>query len=164
MTEPLLYAIVNPSDAYTMTASSDLVAAVATLLVGEGAYMLKPLNGAGIEDRQNLVPLLIFGGDEAFHEWCGKQGIADLGQWALDHAEEVASALESVLIGSQSERVKMEKVLACISDEKERAKARATYHDERRSSLNDIGRVAQSLAKRIRSRADKHKAAPEPRP
>jgi len=150
MTEPLLYEIVNPSDAYTMTAASDLVAAVATLLVGMGRYGLKALNGPETEERSHLVPFLLFGGDDVLRGWCDKHGIADLADWAIDHGEDVAAALESVLVGSHEERLQMEKVLDCISDGREREKARAAYHDGRRSSMNDIGGAAQSLAKRLR--------------
>lgn len=64
---------------------------------------------------------------------------------------EVATALESLLIGSAGERRGMERVFAAITSEADRAAARAAWHDNRRSSLNDFGAWAAELAARLRA-------------
>lgn len=153
MSEMHLYEISNPSDPYTMECTDDLIAAVATLFLGDGKYMLKPVDRP--QPEKPLVPVLFFGGEEALQQWCeehGIGGVSNLSDWAIDHAEAIATALDSVAIGSVEERRSFERVLACISSDEERAKARDVHHDEKRSSMNDIGRRAKGLAKSLRAR------------
>jgi hypothetical protein len=162
MSEMHLYEISNPSDPYTMECTDDLIAGVATLFLGDGKYMLKTVDRP--QPEKPLVPLLIFGGEEALQQWCDEHGIgavSGLSDWAIDHAEAIATALDSVAIGSVEERRSFEKVLACISSDEERAKARNVHHDEKRSSMNDIGRRAKALAKALRTRAMERNAQHE---
>ena len=140
-----LYEIANPSDAYTIEGEL-LPCAIATLLVGEGAYGLKT------EDGDTAAPIFLFGGHE---EWLKKRGVDDLPTYLenAEHRAEVATALETMLFGSFADRKRVERVLGCVSSEEDRAKVRAAWHDERRSSMNDIGRRAALYAKWLRSPA-----------
>jgi predicted aminopeptidase len=140
-----LYEIANPSDAYTIEGEL-LPCAIATLLVGEGAYGLKTVDG------ETAAPIFLFGGHE---EWLKERGVDDMPTYLEnpEHRAEVAAALETVLIGDFADRKRMERVLACVTSDDERTKAKAAWHDERRSSMNDIGRRAALYAKRLRSPA-----------
>jgi hypothetical protein len=139
-----LYEIVNPSDAYTVEGEREAVC-VAALLLGEGAY------GVSGENGTTVMPILCFGGEAALEAWWEK---------AFGHpfkeapcGATVAAALESVMIGSRADRARMERVLAAIASPEDRERAKAAWHDERRSSLNDIGRRAVALSKAIRARS-----------
>jgi len=154
-----LYEIGNPSDPYTMECTDDVVAVVAVLFLGEGAYFLKPLNRP--DSGASLAPFLLIDGETRLQKWCDDHGVADLGEWAIDHAEAVAAALDSVLVGSAADRQTFEKMLACVSSEEERAKARAVYYEGKRTSMNQIGRRAQQLAAKFRSLARTTPARPE---
>jgi hypothetical protein len=138
------YEIVNPSDAYTITGPFR-ACVIATLLLGHGAYSLHDEHG------EHVMPLMLFGigGDEWFVEKFGKSM-----QEVMDETPgaEIAAALESVLIGSFPERRTVNAVLNAISDPAEREKARAVWHERKRSSLNDIGGRAQAMAKVLRVR------------
>jgi hypothetical protein len=125
-----LYEISNPSDPYTIRAEFK-IAAAAVLLLGQGKMGIHTDSG---EDEE--MPLFIFGGHE---EWLKKQGMDPLDEFIKAHLLEIADALDTVLIGSYRNRATFEKVIENIKDPEERQKARATYHDEKRSSLNDIG-------------------------
>jgi hypothetical protein len=138
----MIYEIINPSDAYTMVAESFHVAAAAVLLLGQGKLGL-----SCEEDPEQHVPVMLFGGAE---EWLKKHGLEDLSGFIESHKGEVATALESVLIGDIIDRKTFERVLSVIKDQDERNAARAAYHDEKRSSMNDIGRAAWIYAAALR--------------
>lgn len=138
----MIYEIINPSDPYTMVADDFKVAAAAVLLLGRGKLGL-----SCEEDHKQHVPVMLFGGAE---EWLKEHDLEDLGGFIEAHRAEVAEALESVLIGSESDRKTFDKVIACISDPGDRQKARDTYHDQKRSSMNDIGGAAWEYAADLR--------------
>jgi hypothetical protein len=139
----MIYEIINPSDAYTIVSEEFIVAAVAVSLLGRGSYALEPL-----DDKAESMPIL-FGGAR---EWLKEHGVPDLDAFVTERKEEVCTCLESVLIGDAQERDRMSKVFAAIQNPEDLARAKAVYHDQRRSSLNDIGGYAHDLAKRIRER------------
>lgn len=138
----MIYEISNPSDAYTLVCDDFKVAAAAVLLLGEGHYGLKPLdhNAPG-------VPIFIFGGADA---WLKENGLDPLGDFIDAHRLAIAACLESEMIGDASDRATFTKMLDAISSSEDRERARLAYHDERRSSLNNIGKRARAIAKRLR--------------
>lgn len=124
----MVYEIVNPSDAYTMEAGELAVAAAACVLLGHGKYALDP-----IEEGGTRVPLFLFGGhDEWFQKHCGFtiEG-GGLDAFLREHGEEVAVALDSVLIGGRSDRKTYHDGLALITDEANRQAWRDRWHDAR---------------------------------
>lgn len=139
----MIFEIANPSDAYTIEGEI-LPCGVATMFLGEGKYGLKDERG------ETAMPIFLFGGHEP---WLKENGGESLDAYVSGHRAEIATALESVLIGDFADRKRMLGVLACISDPVERAAAQAAWHDERRSSMNDIGARAVRLAKRLREPA-----------
>jgi hypothetical protein len=151
----MIFEIVNPSDPYTLECDDFKIAAAGIMLLGRGKLGLSTEEG----DEKHQMPPFIFGNDEMVTKWFADIGIPSLGEFIDGHREEIATMLETVLIGSERNRRTFEKVLACISDPVERAKARAVYQDEKRSSLNDIGGAAWDLAKRLRASAGNGKEA-----
>lgn len=144
------YEIINPSDPYTIddaTGDFESVAA-AVLCLGRGMYGLRDERG------ETVLPPMAFATDEHRSEWWSKRFGRSLEATLVDGGvrARMAMALDSVMIGSNAERARMERVLAVIADPAERARAEAAWHDERRSSLNDIGRAAKEWTARLRAK------------
>lgn len=140
------YEIVNPSDPYTICADDRAVAAVACFLLGQGQYAF-----TDIENGEDGVPIFLFGGVDAWtNETFGKNA-SDLIKGVLaDKRDALIACLDSTLIGRPSDRASYEKGLELIDDPAKRKAWRDHWHDERRSSLNDIGGRAYELADRLR--------------
>ena len=121
----MIYEISNPSDPYTMKCDDFKVAAVAVLLLGRGAYVIEG------------TPVLIALEDIALEEFIPA------------HRNEIALALESVMIGSKADREQVEIELQGIPVD-DRDEWLAERHHRIRSSLNDIRSKAQRLADSLR--------------
>jgi len=147
------YELVNPSDAYTFQAPTLLIAACATVLIGRGKYAAHPEDGKG--EKNEEVPMFFFGGVE---EWFKEKGVESLGDYINAHREEVATCLDTFLIGDMKERKAFDRLIGCISNPEEKEKARLAFHDEKRSSMNNIGEYAWKLAKELRASAAKGKS------
>jgi hypothetical protein len=126
-----VFEIANPSDKYTIKGPF-MACAIAVAMLGNGAYGIKG------------TPVL-FGWDA----WLKEKGIEDLSAHIAAHKIEIAAALESVLIGSEADRREVESALALMPEDK-RAAWLAERHDNRRSSMNNIGERAHKLARAIR--------------
>jgi hypothetical protein len=139
-----LYEISNPSDACTVVAEEDAVACVAVMLLGEGMYGLDLGGGKS-------MPVMILGADPDrwLQEECGRT-IDDVLKRNLD---EVIACLESLLYGTPAERFAFEESLEWIAED-QRAVAIAGWQDENRTSMNNIGRRAEQLAKALRRRKE----------
>jgi hypothetical protein len=135
-----LYEIINPSDPYTFRAPDIKIAALVVILLGRGAY------GAVTKDGTEKTPVL--GG---WDEWLADQGLADgnIKSFLDAHEWEVLEAMESVLIGSFSDRQDVEAALVNMPKDTHEAYL-AARHDRRRSSMNDIGKTAQAIAAAMR--------------
>jgi len=144
----MLYEIINMSDPYTIEASSLDVAFVACLLLGDGQYGFKPL-----EDGEEEIPLFLFGGCK---EWSQKhlrenpQAILDRVTTDAAKRLELADCLDSCLIGRQQDRETYRSGFDLIDDPAKRERWRAKWHDDRRSSLNNIGGRAYLMATKLR--------------
>ena len=114
------FEIINPSDAYTMEAVDLQVAAVACCFLGDGRYGLEALGEDRNKDRD--VPIFLLGGhDEWFSEKFGLTFGACAENVMKQRTDELADALDSVALKSGE-----------------------------RTSMNDIGARARSLAKAVR--------------
>jgi len=140
----MLFKIVNPSDPYTIKASSLDVAAMVSVLLGQGQYQLVSLDGG--ED----VPFFAFGGSE---EWCQehfKESLMELSNRVMDtKLAEVADALDSVLYGDEQDRVDFLATTEDMDRDTFEA-ARFMRQDHKRSSMNDIGERAYRMASKLR--------------
>lgn len=141
-----IYEIINPSDAYTLAAEERAVACAAVLILGAGAYGLDSPDGSPASG----CPIFILGGGV---EWFAREFGTQLGAFINARRTDIASALDTVLIGGRSSRSTYEKGLSLIEDEGRRQEWREHWHDERRTSINDIGARAWATAKRLREAA-----------
>lgn len=140
----MLFEIINPSDPYTIEAPDLKVAAVACVLLGNGK-----LGFQGI-DCEAEVPLFLFGGyDEWFTKHCGGDFKSVMAQVTESRLSELADCLDSVLIGDAAHRKSFQKGLELIDDPVKREH----WLDERRSSMDNIGGHAWSIAKQLREKA-----------
>ena len=146
-----LYELINPSDAYTFFASSPEVAAVA-------AWHLSGMYGARCMDdpKGESYGPAIFGEPAKFTEKTG--GIEKFLEEG--HEEEIVRALESFVIGTRNreDRDQYEATIKALRPEAV-ADWKAAWDDKHRSSLNNIGAYAASLAVAIRKALTERKAA-----
>jgi hypothetical protein len=141
------YELVNPSDKYTFLAPNLVIAACAVLILGEGRY-----GAHRVDNEEERVPIFLFGGHDV---WLKEQGVDDFPEYIKSHGAEISACLDSFLIGSHEDRRRMERVLAEVRDPADRERAQERWHDERRSSMNNIGLVAKRYAKILREKAAK---------
>ena len=144
----MIYEIVNPSDPYTIDCP-DLEIATAFNLFFGGPYALEPQDGG------ESVPIFLFMSNESYHKWCVERFGLEPGKLLHrvieERTEEFADALDSVLIG---DREKFELQARTMSFE-QRRQFRRRWHDEQRSSLQDIGMLCWDKAFKIRQ-GNKH--------
>lgn len=133
-----VFEIINLSDPYTLVGEYK-VATIAISMVSEQLAI-------NSEDGKLRGGLFAFGG---FEKWCEKNKIKDIKAFLAENKEAIIDALDSVLIGGFGARKEVEKTLEYIPKEKHEAWL-LERHDIKRSSLNDIGRSAWTLAKRLR--------------
>jgi hypothetical protein len=140
----MIYEIINPSDPYTLESDDFAVACLATLLIGEGRFALH-----AVGDQQQRMPIFLFGNPDGWLiQTFGKSLETFLEQTP---PEALAACLDSVLIGSPQDRQTYQEGLALIDDPAKKKQWRDTWHDQHRSSMNDIGRWAHKLAERFQS-------------
>lgn len=139
-----LYEIVNPSDPYTLAADDFETACLANILLSEGLYGLDEIDGNG------RMPILGFGGADAADRWWRERFGRSLDDAlaAMDRAA-VATCLGSVLIGSAKDRKAYEAGLELIDDPAKRKAWHDRWHDDRRSSVNNIGKRAWQLGEQL---------------
>lgn len=146
-----IWEIINPSDKYTFETDDHRLAAVVVCLLGEGRY------GAEEEGGARKVPLFLFGGHDA---WFASQFQCDFaGAYAATEPTELISALNSVMIGGAVDRQAYYKGLELITDDANKTAWRDHWHDQRRSSMNDIGTRAYTMAKQMEAARNKKKAS-----
>lgn len=133
------YELINPSDPYTFTASSNEVAALVV-------FLLSTSYGAKAKDNSFEVPIFMFGGVAEWYQEKFKHSIDD---GLSKNKEEVAKALESFMYGGFEDRKRYQAALNAIDDDKKREDFIAEWQDGR-SSLNDIGNYAHALAKKLK--------------
>lgn len=95
------------------------------------------------------VPIMIFGADEFCQAKFGVAANELYTRVKNARAEELAAALDSVLIGDERARQLFD-IAAQFFTKDEMETARQQWHDKRRSSLNDIGARAWAMARRLR--------------
>jgi len=148
----MIFKIINPSDPYTLEAERLDIAAVTVILLGRGNYALEGV------DNDLEVPIFSFGSDEQTSAWlkenCGFD-VEGLGDFIGNNQDDIATCLESVVIGRPEERQEYidaltEKLAGISEDDDAVADFKFQWHDKRRSSMNDIGGRAQDIAKRFR--------------
>lgn len=127
------YEVVNPSDPYTFEAPDLEIAAAAIFLVGGGHYAADPF-----DEDQDRVPIFLLGGAE---QWVQEKFGSDIETWfgrvKAERLPEVCTALESFLYGGR---------LAGEDWQGRTPEERAAYNERHRTSMNNIGKRAFSIA------------------
>jgi hypothetical protein len=136
----MLYEIVNPSDPYVMEADDRAVACAAGLILGEGAYALKAEGASGAD---LALPIFIFGGAV---EWFNETFPTPLESFVPANSKAIAAALETVTIGKFDDYHRLRRAAEALPEDA-RAAFLTSWHDDKRSSLNNIGRRAKAIAK-----------------
>lgn len=140
----MLFNVVNPSDPYTIEASSLDVAVMSAVLLGQGNYGFNSLDGG------TDIPMFAFGGG---NEWCEKhfkEDLMELSNRVMDtKLNEVADCLDSVLIGDKQDRKEFAELTKDASRPMFQA-MRATRQMDECSSENDIGSFAYKIAAKLR--------------
>lgn len=149
----MLFYVINPSDAYTIESNRFDVAVAAILLVGRGYY---GLDGA---DNDYDMPVLAFFSKETQNTWLKENGVEDLRRFIDVNKFEIAECLDSIMIGGIEDRKAYDKGLELIETEENRQKWKDDWHDQRRTSMNNIGQSAWNYAKRLRD-----EEGPNPKP
>jgi hypothetical protein len=133
--------IINMSDELTIDCTNWTAACVAVVLLGRGAY--------GLEADDRRMPVFLLGG---FEEWWSENNRVSFDDYIESNPEDIAKALDSVTYGSAQDRRLFLLAYNAIP-ESERAEYKAKYDDEKRTSLNNIGARAASIAKNLREKA-----------
>jgi hypothetical protein len=147
----MLFDIVNPSDPYTIVAPDLEIAAIACVFLGNGQYAFKQIDCGAVAAE---VPMFLFGGhDEWFTEKFGAKLDDVLDRVMVKRRDELAACFDSAFIGGPVDRKEFESLTNHLTREQFRA-ARNARHENRRTSLNDIGARAYEMAKRLRELPD----------
>lgn len=151
----MLYEIINPSDKYTIECPDLEIAFIACVILGEGQYAFDPI---GDGER---VPLFLFGPAD---QWCQEHFQKTVGE-VFGHVmttrkAELADALDSVVVSDRQEFLRLTAGLTRPAFEAERAR----WHNDQRTSMNDIGGRAYKLAAQFRQPIDDDKVQIEEPP
>jgi len=139
----MLYDFINPSDPYLFEAESFEIACLAVLMMGN-AYGCKELDG-----EKQFGP---FAGIESFERKFNENAEKMLKERLI----EVIRCLDSFLYAStEVEYREYQARIQTGETEEERYNIRKQHHDEKRSSMNDIGRHAWALASRLKGELPK---------
>lgn len=140
----LLFEISNPADPYTIEAPSLDVAAMTAILLGQGNYGFKSLDGG------KDIPMFSFGGGD---KWCQehfKEYLMEMSNRVMDtKLSEVADSLDSVLYGDAEDRVEFLEATKDLDQPNFRA-TRILRQQDKCSSMNDIGERAYRMAAKLR--------------
>jgi hypothetical protein len=139
-----LYEIVNHSDPYTIEASSLDVAAMTAILLGQGQYRFKSLDGG--ED----VPLFFLGGGDVWAKKHFEEDLMEMSNRVMDtKLSQVADCLDSVLYGDAEARKEFLESTKDM-DRPNFEATRAIRQNDMCSSSNDIGSLAYRMAAKLR--------------
>jgi len=146
----MIFEIINPSDPYTMEADDFEVACVANVFLGEGAYGLRQIDG-----DDNKMPILLFGANKWFIETFGTEFELVLKRCLEEKKDYLVKTLNSVLIGNASDRKIFYDGLSLIDDAQKQQEWRNKWHNQHRSSVNDIAALAHHYASVLKETAAK---------
>lgn len=137
----MIFDLINPSDPYTLETHDYEVACVSVVLLGEGKYSIKQVDG----DFE--MPIFMFGGhDEWFHKTFGKTMEKTIQKVIQEKKTELIDCLQSVIVGSPKDRTLYLEALSLIDGEAQKQQWRDKWHDVHRGSMNNIGSRALKLA------------------
>jgi len=140
-----LFHLINMSDRYYFEAPDVKIAALVVLLSAGTSC-----GAEEVVNKTNSTPIL-----SGWEPWLKEQGIVkndfktDFDAYIQSRKQELIDSLESVLIGNLDFRQVYKDATKSMSRE-ELIAYRDTWHDKKRSSLNDIGGRAYATASKLR--------------
>lgn len=134
--------VMNMSDFYTLESDDFPAACGACLLLGNGNYGLVPIT----KDTPEM-PIFLLVPTDRIDRWLKENGIAESCDALFSRRAEIATALDSVVIGDRDEYTAE---LRKIHDPIERKVFKGQWLDKNRSSANNIGKRAWTLAEAMR--------------
>ena len=141
-----LYELINPSDPYLFEAPDLEIAAVVSIILGEGKTPVEEVDSGNL-----VVPFFMLGENEDWTEKTfGKTMEEFLHYIHTERKEDLATALESVIVGNLENREEFFETVAMIDDPKKKEEYKKKYIKRNTSSLNDIGAYAAKFAKMLR--------------
>lgn len=138
----MVYEIINPSDPFTLKSDNVLASCLACLILGEGKYALRDKNG------NQACPFFLFDGHD---QWLTEHHQTTFEKGLHENGPAIAEVLDSVMIGDFQAREDAEDAISRMSPVDAR-NFLAKRHDRYRSSMNNIGKRAKSLAKILRQK------------
>ena len=150
----MIYEIINPSDACTIAAESDLIAWVAVLELSGGRYNIAPKDGSRSFPFFPLGPTNEGVAKVLRDEFCETRSHLHI---LMAHIDEFITCFDSFVYGSFSERELYDKEMTSIPDNIARAVYKTQHRNAHHNSLNNIGALATSRANAAREM----KARPE---
>lgn len=145
------YDLINMSDAVTFQAPDLQIAALATLLIGNGQYMANAYDDAEekMNGMDNGVPPFLF---VPLSTWWQERWPESPIQAVFDtRKSEVADCFDTFLYGKLDE-YKAFMLSVADATPQEAAERRAAWNDSKRSSLNNICNRAYANAKALREK------------
>lgn len=134
--------VMNMSDFYTLESDDFAAACGACLLLGNGNYGLVPISKDAPE-----MPIFLLVPTERIDKWLKGNNVAESCDALFSRREEIAKALDSVVIG---DRDAYTAEMNQIHDPVERTVFKGQWLDKNRSSANNIGKRAWTLAASMR--------------
>lgn len=150
----MLFEIVNLSDPVTIEADDEKVAMAAVLMLGEGNYGLRA------EDGRLVMPVLLLLNEAQLDAWMVENlgfAVVGLSDFAEAHIAQIVACYETALVGDLQTRRSI--IAALKAGGGDFAKARDTWNDEQRSSMNDICGACFRRAAHLRKTFMKTEAA-----
>ena len=140
-----LYELINPSDPYFFEAPDLEIAAGVSIILGEGKTPVKEVDSGNL-----VVPFFMLGANEDWTEKTfGKTMEEFLHYIHTERKKDLATALESVIVGNLKDRKEFFETVALIDDPKKKEEYKKKYIKRNTSSLNDIGAYAAKFAKML---------------
>lgn len=140
----MLFIIINPSDPYTIEASSLDVAAMVSILLGQGNYSFESLDGG------ESITHFAFGGGDEWSQKHFEEDLMELSNRVMDtKLSQVADCLDSVLYGDAQDRLEFLEETKDL-DRPNFEATRILRQQDKCSSVNDIGDRAYRMAAKLR--------------
>ena len=140
----MIHEIINPSDTYTIECDDMEVLTASIFILRQGTYTTE----SNATDFR--VPITIFGGENAV-EFFKSEFDKDFEEYFKNNKTKIADCLDTVCIGSISDREMYFSAISKIDDESKKEQFKSEWYDKNQTSLNQIGQSAYSISEALRA-------------
>lgn len=138
----MIYEIINPSDKYTIESDDFMTACVVTVMLGNGMYGLKSIDG------EQSMPIMLFDDDLSFFKNTFGKEFEQC--FECIPKSKLADCFDSIVVGN---RETYNKALSTINEDKAQ-EFKNVWNEQNTSSLNNIGELSRDYAKATRKMAN----------